>query len=197
MIITFLLFFPVGRLMPEHFMHISTLETERLFLRPISKHDIDFVYELFKRPETNKYSQYPNLASKKEAEKLYEEFMKPGNPSRFRLIIELKEKEVPIGTIGLHDYSFKHKRAEIGYDLFHEYWGNGFTTEAMKEIVRYSFTDIGLRRLEATVDPENHASIRILTKTNFRYEGRLRKKFFYKGSWHDELLYSIIREDFE
>lgn len=182
--------------MLENFTQTPTLETKRLILRPISKEDITFIYELFKRPETNEYSQYPNVSSKKEAEKLYEDFMKPGKPSRFRLIIELKGKGVPVGTIGLHDYSEKHKRAEIGYDLLQEYWGNGFTTEAVKEIVRYSFINLCLRRLEATVNPENLASIRILTKNKFRYEGRLRKKFFYRGSWHDELLYGIIREDF-
>jgi len=183
--------------MPENVMYTPTLETKRLILRPISKDDIDFIYELFKRPETNKYSQYANVGSRKEAEKLFEEFMKPGSPSRFRLIIQLKETRVPIGTVGLHFYSEKHKRAEIGYDLLHEYWGNGFTSEAVKEVVRYGFNDLCLRRLEATVDPENLASTRILTKNNFRYEGRLRKKFFYKGSWHDELLYSIICEEYD
>ena len=183
--------------MPDNFTHPPTIETERLILRPISKDDIGFIFDLFKRPETNEYSQYPNVSSKEEAEKLYEDFMKPGNPSRFRLIIELKEKGSLIGTVGLHDYSCKHERAEIGYDLLQEYWGKGFTTEAVKEIVRYSFSDLCLRRLEATVDPDNLASIRILAKNNFRYEGRLRKKFFYRGSWHDELIYSIIREDFK
>lgn len=183
--------------MPENLLQTPTLETARLFLRPISKDDINFIYELFKRPETNKYSQYANVSSKKEAEKLYEEYLRPGNPSRFRLIIELKERMVPIGTVGLHSYSGRHKRAEIGYDLLPEYWGNGYTNEAVREVVRYSFNNLKLRRLEATVDPMNHASIRILAKNGFKYEGRLRKKFYYRDSWHDELLYSIISEDFE
>lgn len=43
--------------------------------------------------------------------------------------IELKGKEGIIGTIGFQEWSHEHKRAELSYALFPNYWGNGYATE--------------------------------------------------------------------
>ena len=122
--------------------------------------------------------------------------MKPVKPTHFRVKITLKKINRPIGTIGLYKYSSIHKRAEIGYDLLREYWGNGYATEAVIEILRYGFNVLDLVRVEATVDSENSASIRVLEACGFSLEGKQRNKYFYKGSWHDELFYGILSEEF-
>ena len=181
--------------MSEQHMHTPTLVTQRLHLRPITREDIDFIYKLFKRPETNKYSEYNDLTSITEAVKMYEDYLKPGKPRHFRVIIELKETRTPIGTIGLYQYSEPHKRAEVGYDLLRKYWGKGLTSEAVKEIVCYGFTELGLVRVAATVDPDNVASIGVLVKSGFKCEGRLRRRFKYRGAWHDELVYGLLKDE--
>ena len=107
---------------------IYHLSTKRLILEPISRTGIEFIYELFRRSETNKYSEYADLKSIDEAEKMFNEYLKPGNPTHFRVKITLKKPNRPIGTTGLYKYTSLHKRAEIGYDLLCEYWGNGYTT---------------------------------------------------------------------
>ena len=53
-------------------MENPTLETERLLLRHMTEKDIPFVYRLFSRSETNKYSEYPDLQNMKEAEDIPE-----------------------------------------------------------------------------------------------------------------------------
>jgi RimJ/RimL family protein N-acetyltransferase len=175
-------------------METPSLVTERLNLRPISPNDIDFIFKLFKRSETNKYSEYPDLKTWDEAMEMYEGYLKPGFESHFRVIIEKKDTETPIGTIGFYKYSETHKRAEMGYDLLKEYWGNGYVTEAVRAISDYGFNDLGLIRIEATVDPENSRSIRVLERTGFKHEGTLLKRYYYRGSFHDELYYGIIKE---
>ena len=173
-------------------METPTLTSERLRLRPILVDDIDFIFELFGRSETNRYSEYPDLETREESMEMYEKFMKPGGEGRFRVIIE--RLGTPIGTIGMYGYSKEHKRAEMGYDLMREHWGNRYMTEAVEALVSYGFDTLGLERIEATVDPENGASIRILEKNGFKHEGTLRKRFHYKGGWHDELCYGRLKD---
>ena len=175
-------------------MITSQIATERLNLRPITPDDIDFIFELFRRSETNKYSEYPDLKTRDEAAEMYENYLKPDFDDHFRVIIEKKDTGIPMGTIGLYKYSENHKRAEIGYDLLKEYWGNGYISEAVRAITNFGFNDLGLVRVEATVDPENTRSIHVLKRTGFKHEGTLKKKYYYKGAYHDELVFGLIKE---
>jgi ribosomal-protein-alanine N-acetyltransferase len=67
-------------------------------------------------------------------------------------------------------------------------------SEVVEAVVRYGFDDLGLVRIEATVDSENFGSIRVLEKNMFKYEGTRRKRFYYRDAWHDEDMYAIINE---
>lgn len=155
--------------------------------------DIDFVFKLFSRSETNKYSEDPDVTTREEAVEMYEKYMKPGGETRFRVIIE-KDGE-SIGTIGMYLYSKEHKRAEMGYDLLKEHWGKGYITEAVGAMVSYGFNELGLERIEATVDSENVASARVLEKNGFQHEGTLRKRFYHDGKWHDEMVFGLLIND--
>ena len=178
-------------------METPRLETERLVLRPITVEDMGFVYELFSRPETNRYSGHESPKSLEEAGELYDKYMKPGSPSRFRVAVELKETGEPVGTLGLYSYSERDGRAELGYDLLEEHWGRGIMTESVREVVRYGFEEIGLNRIEATIDPENTRSVRLVERLGFRREGFLRERFFYSGKRRDELVYGLLKSDWD
>ena len=53
---------------------------------------------------------------------------------------------------------------EVGYRLRHGAWGRGFATEAARELVRYGFDDLGLKRIIGVTHPDNLASQRVLQK---------------------------------
>jgi ribosomal-protein-alanine N-acetyltransferase len=131
----------------------------------------------------------------KDAEKMYERYLKPGSETHFRLVIELSETGESIGTIGFYNYTSLHMRAEMGYDLLKEYWGQGYMSEAVRGMINYGFDQLGLIRIEATVDPENKASVRVLERTGFQLEGTMRKRYFYKDKWHDELFFGLVKEE--
>ena len=155
--------------------------------------DIDFIFTLFGRSETNLYSEEPDVKSMEEAVAMYEKYMKPGGETRFRVLIE-KDGE-PMGTIGMYLYTEEHKRAEMGYDLMKEHWGKGYITEAVGAMVSYGFNELGLERIEATVDSENGASARVLEKNGFKHEGTLRRRFYHDGKWHDEMVFGLLKSD--
>ncbi|MDP2900504.1 MAG: GNAT family protein [Candidatus Bathyarchaeota archaeon] len=176
-------------------METPTLRTTRLNLRPITPADIPFILKLFSRGETNLYSAYADIKTLTEAEGMYETYLKPGFPTHFRVVAELRETGEPVGTIGLYSYSEGNRRAEMGYDLLSEHWGGGLMTEAVEEVLRYGFEELNLNRVEATTEPENAASVRVLERAGFALEGRLRERHIYKGGAHDELFFGLLASD--
>ncbi|MGI5486301.1 GNAT family N-acetyltransferase [Microtetraspora malaysiensis] len=71
------------------------------------------------------------------------------------------------------------------------------TPWAQRELVRYLFTHTRVERVQATTDPENRAEVRCLEKIGFRLEGIVRRAQWRGGRWHDQLLYSILRDEFD
>ncbi len=173
------------------------LETVRMFLRPITVEDASFIYKLFSRTETNQFTQFPDLTSVEEASSMNVHYMNPADTTLYRAIMELKTTREPIGALGLFSYSKPHKRAELGYDLLKEHWGKGLMTEAVREVLKHGFTELELVRIEATVDPENISSIKLLERTGFKFEACLRKRFYYRDKWHDEHFYGLLKEEWE
>jgi len=70
------------------------------------------------------------------------------------------------GSVGLSGIC--GHRAELGYWLGVEYWGQGIVTEAVKMVTRYAFKELGLRRVYAHVVPANKASARVLEKAGYK-----------------------------
>ena len=67
-----------------------------------------------------------------------------------------------IGTTTLYNLDFSNRRAEMGYALGREHWGQGYMAEALQALLAYCFDVLDLRRIEADVDPRNAASIQTL-----------------------------------
>lgn len=181
--------------MGEEVIEVPRLKTERLILRALSLEDIDFLLRHFGDEDVNRYSSYENLKNREEAIDFYNRFIEPGKSTRFRLGIVLEETGELVGTLGYHNLSRRDHSAEIGYDLSKVYWGKGIMTEAVVALIRYGFEQMNLNRIEATVDSENSRSIRLLERLGFMREGLLRERYYYKGRFHDELIYSLLHRD--
>ena len=84
--------------------------------------------------------------------------------------------------------------ADLGYVLAREAWGQGYATEAARALIAVGFAHLGLRRIEATSDPQNRASARVLEKAGLRRAGVLRRHQWAKGRWLDALRYEVHRD---
>ena len=176
-------------------METPLLETERLRLRPMTEADMGFIFRLFSDPETNRYSSYPDLATPEEARRMFEGYLRPGFEDHFKVAAELRETGEAVGTLGLYRYIERDRRAELGFDLLRVHWGRGYMSEAVGALLGYAFGELGLNRVEATVDPLNLRSVRLLERLGFTLEGRMRERYMYKGSVHDELFYGLLKRD--
>jgi ribosomal-protein-alanine N-acetyltransferase len=85
--------------------------------------------------------------------------------------------------------------AWIGYWVASHVVGGGVATAAVALAVDHSFAAAGLHRLEATVRPENAASLRVLDKLGFRQEGMFLRYLDVDGDWRDHLCFALTVED--
>jgi len=110
------------------------------------------------------------------------------------LAIERRDDGVLMGAIGLVVQP-EHSRAALGYWIGVPYWGQGYATEAGREVVRYAFDELGLNRVYAFHFTRNPASGRVLQKIGMVYEG-VRRAHTLKGSEYlDDEAYGILRDD--
>jgi ribosomal-protein-alanine N-acetyltransferase len=98
-----------------------------------------------------------------------------------------------IGAAGLY-INYHHERAEISYDLSKEFWRQGIMGKVLKKLLEYSFSHVGLKRLEAVTLNENMPSQSILSKLGFVHEGMLRNYRYFNGRNHDIEMFGLTPE---
>jgi RimJ/RimL family protein N-acetyltransferase len=101
------------------------------------------------------------------------------------------------GGIGIQPRSREHAGCALfGYWLGVPFWGRGIATDAARTVIPFAFGTLGVRRLEATVFEPNAASVRVLEKAGFRFEGRMRQSYVERdGTVCDGLLYARLATD--
>jgi RimJ/RimL family protein N-acetyltransferase len=102
---------------------------------------------------------------------------------------------VLVGNLGLHGARPKDRCATIGIGLGREHIGRGYGTDAMRVIVDYGFREMGLHRIQLAVAPFNPAGIRAYEKAGFIEEGRHREAIWHDGRWYDEVMMSILADE--
>ena len=100
-----------------------------------------------------------------------------------------------IGTSTLYAIDRKNGRAEIGFILRASCHGRGYAREAVAAVIDHAFRSLGLRRIEADVDPRNETSIRLLEGLGFVREGVLRERWCVDGEITDTLLLGLLRRE--
>lgn len=85
--------------------------------------------------------------------------------------------------------------AYVGYWVDSRLGGRGITTASVALVLDHCFGPVRLHRVEATVRPENVASIAVLAKLGFRREGLLRRYLDVDGAWRDHYGYAVTAEE--
>ncbi|HEY7728306.1 MAG TPA: GNAT family N-acetyltransferase [Candidatus Eisenbacteria bacterium] len=149
-----------------------TLETERLLLRPFRLEDGPEVQRLAGDRAVADTTiaiphPYPDGAAEEWISTHASKFA-AGTEATFA--VTRKPEGDLVGAIGLM-ISPAHARAELGYWIAVPFWGRGYATEAGRAVLEYSFTRLGLHRIQARYLVRNPASGRVLEKLGMRMEG--------------------------
>lgn len=170
------------------------IRTERLLLRRVSPGDSAGIYSCYSDPDTMKYLGTP-LDDRLSAAGIVEDYIS-GFEEGHNLVWSLETlcDGTFLGTAGFEEFSFLDFSAETGFTLLQEHRGRGYMAEAMREILTCGFQRIGLNRIEARIHPGNLPAVKLVEKLGFRREGHLRKSVFFRGGFHDQLIYGLLRE---
>jgi [ribosomal protein S5]-alanine N-acetyltransferase len=176
--------------------HFPDLETKRLQLRELNHRDSDFIFQLFSNEKVCQYlydeEVFKNID---EAKDFIEWNSNPEKKGHNRWGIVRKKDQALLGTCGYDCWDQYNNIAEIGYDLWHEYWGNGYMKETLEIAIESGFTNMNLNRINAFVALENENSTRVLEQLGFKNEGIFRDKHLFRGHYYDHYSYSLLKRD--
>ncbi len=177
---------------------LPSIRAQRVTLRELRDTDVASLFAIFSDPEVMRYWSSVPLTDVEEARQMVVDIRCDFETKKFfKWGVARNEDDHVIGTCTLFNVFLENYRAEIGYALGREFWGNGFMTEALKSLIEYSFQNLNLHRLEADVDPRNDASIKTLERLGFRREGHLRERWHVGGEIQDALFYGLLRREWE
>ncbi len=173
-------------------MRVPTLRTRRLVLRPFELSDAPRVQELAGDREialNTMHIPFPYPDGVAEA------FIKETTeaPDGYSFAID---DGLLAGGIGLR-LTRDFERAEAGYWIGKPFWGRGYATEALAELIRFGFVELKLNRIYAGFFSRNPASGRVMEKNGLRYEGTLRKHVKKWAEFVDVVYYGILREEWD
>jgi [ribosomal protein S5]-alanine N-acetyltransferase len=173
-----------------------TLSTRRLLLRPLAEADVPPLFEAFSDPRVMRYWSTPPWSSMDAARALVERDLKAMASGEYvRLGIERQEDGRLLGNCTLFKIDGQCRRAEIGYGLAYSAWGHGYMHEALLALLEFGFSELGLNRVEADIDPRNEPSARSLERLGFRKEGYLRERWIVGTEVSDSALYGLLLSD--
>ena len=174
---------------------LPALRGERVTLRWLTPDDIPALYAVFADEEVNRYWDGGRVTSMADARASLADIE---DCFRRRTLFQwgiANTADLIIGTVTLLNISEKHARAEIGYAIGRDYWGQGLAREAAATAIRFAFDELGLHRIEADADPRNERSLRLLERLGFRREGLLRERYRANGEWQDAVFLALLRAE--
>ena len=176
---------------PERFV------SPQVSLRPAAPRDADLLRQWRAEPSVRRFQPLNELptaqlradvASQRIAD-LYR-----GRGEKFQWIVQVDGQ--PAGWVTLVVSNWEHGLAEVGYALSTPFQSRGVMTEALAILLEDLFQNTLLERVEARCAVENVGSQRVLEKSGFEREGRLRAYFKLRGRRVDNYLYSLLRDDY-
>jgi len=114
-------------------------------------------------------------------------------PTHEGYLICLRDSEELVGVANISEIVRGALRSGyLGYYVFRPYERRGLMTEGLRLVVRDSFRRLGLHRVEANIQPGNHASIRLVRRLGFRREGYSPRYLKIQGRWRDHERWALL-----
>jgi ribosomal-protein-alanine N-acetyltransferase len=165
--------------MDFNFTTFPVLETERLTLRELNLNDAKAIFGLRTNKEINEFIDRKRLNNLSESRAFIDLISKLAATNKGLFwVLESKNNQQLIGTIGLRNFEDEKNYAEIGYELDPSYHQRGFMSEAFEAILKFGFENLELKTIEAFTHQKNTASIALLKKQQFVLDPERREEGF-------------------
>lgn len=168
------------------------LASERLVLRPIRLSDAEALFDVLSDVDLMTWWSSGPHRSVEETR----DYLEPAAAGEWRSwAITRAGEDVALGWVNAHRR--REKVSEIGYILNRSAWGQGIAREAVTMLLDQLLITEGQRRVFADADPENAASIGLLTSLGFQQEGHLRAEWKTHIGVRDSLIFGLLRDEWQ
>ena len=168
------------------------LETERLTLTPLTEADGPLVHPIMADPEVMAHWDVAAIDDPDVVEQMLAGQVEAMAGDRaFYWAMRLTADATFLGLCDLSDIDWRHHRAEVGFILGKDGWGQGYAYEAMQAVMNFAVTQ-GIQRLWARTQVGNEASEKLLLKLGFEQEGYLRGHVDREGERRDCRLWGML-----
>ncbi|AND79631.1 GNAT family N-acetyltransferase [Streptococcus pantholopis] len=168
--------------------------TERLIMRPFTFSDSDDFWAICSNPQNLSFI-FPAQASRQESDCLLVHYFMMSPLGIWA--VEDQETGKMIGAIRFEKLNPVTRTTEIGYFLHRDFWGRGYMTECLQNLVDLSFTAMDLQALKIIVHKENAASRRVAQKSGFRLMREFKGSDRYSHKMRNYTEYQILKGDYD
>ena len=172
------------------------ITTERLALRPIQAADKEQIFAYRSDAETNQFQGWIPVSIEDVERFIDKQPLAFNTPDTwYQLVITEKAAGHIIGDIGIHFIG--SEQFEFGITIHKQYHHQGYAAEALRAVISHLFHVLNKHRATASIDPENHASIRLVEGLGLRKEAHFKESLFFKGRWVDDLVYAVLKKEWK
>lgn len=172
-----------------------SIDLDSLALRPIRLSDTDRIHEWASSPEACRFQTWgPNTAKETLVYVTSAVDAWKARPQQRWVwsVVDGDDVVLGVGELKRHNET----RAEISYIVHVDYWGQGVATAIGRLLTQWAFeADPAVERVEATCDPRNVGSEKVLRRVGMTYEGTMRHMLLIRDGWRDSKLFSILRHE--
>ncbi len=176
---------------------MSQIYGERIRLRAPERNDIPMFVRWFNDAEVTAGLSLFLPMSLAQEEQWFENMLKlPAVEHPMVMEVQQGDDWLAIGNVGLMAFDNVAHSAELGIVIGEkDYWDQGYGSETIKVLLKHGFETLNLHRIFLRVSSFNERAIHAYEKIGFVHEGRLRQATYYQGAYHDLLMMSVLRHE--
>jgi RimJ/RimL family protein N-acetyltransferase len=171
------------------------LHTARLTLDPLQSEDAGALYGYRSDPAISRYQGW-HPASLEHARDFIEASQRVAfdTPDTWcQRAIRLRDSGELVGDLGLHFLA--DATVELGISLAHPHQGRGLAAETLEAVLGCLFESLHKHRAFASVDPRNHACMKLLERVGMRKEAHFRESLWLGGEWVDDVVFAMLARE--
>ena len=179
--------------MSDAHLEVPVLKSARLQLRRIVPEDAPSLHLAFGDAESMRFWDSPPTADVAETEVRLRRSQAIETTWHATWAILRASDNAFMGMVNYHAWQSWNHRLGLGWILIPNARRHGYMEEAVRVVLGHCFGVLDTHRVEAEIEPENKASIRLAERLGFQREGLLRDRMFVAGEPRSVLMYSLLR----
>jgi ribosomal-protein-alanine N-acetyltransferase len=172
------------------------LATARLDLVELQPKFVEDIFVVRGDPVVQLYNSAPHETRDETLRFIAEQRSKYARRQEVTWALLVRDLRRVVGCVSLFDWDPYHRRAQIGYDLALDQWGNGLAQEAVRGVLAFAFSELNLNRVEIWTSSANERSLKLASRLGFTLEGTLRRRILEDDrQFHDCTIFGLLRSE--